>query len=179
MNYKNLTQLGLLQTEEIISTSEKVFIVDEVFAILKDAYKDVKGGLHFICEDDLISKTDLWRVIYLDENIVGVIIYKAKQGLKMVALGIANISRTTKLFVKTMLTSIFNLTFNTSWMEVSESVERFILNIGGDMFFINNSLAGKLIGKDIVSLDANGYHYKREILGVVKTKVMIGTVKFN
>lgn len=71
MNYNNLTQLGLLQTEEIISTCEKVFIVDDVFAILNDAYKDVVGGLHFTCKDDLINKTDLWRVIYLDENIVG------------------------------------------------------------------------------------------------------------
>lgn len=97
----------------------------------------------------------------------------------MVALGIANISRTTKHFVKTMLTHIFKLTFNSSWMEVSEGVERFILKIGGDLFYINNSLATKLTGKDIVSLDINGYHYKREIVGIVKIKVMIGTAKFN
>ena len=178
MNYNNLTQLELLQTEEISSTCEKVFIVDDVFAILEDAYKNVVGGLHFTSKDDLINTTDLWRVIYLDENIVGVVIYKAKHGLKMVALGIANISKTARISVKTMLVHLFKLTFRNSWMEVSEGVEAFITQNGGERFLIKNSLASKLTGKNIVSLNKNGHHYNREILGVVKTKVMIGTVKF-
>jgi len=177
MNYNNLTQLGLLQTEEILSAQEKMFIVDDIFSILQDSYKNVNGGLHFKSKDELLNKTNLWRVIYLDENIVGVVIYKAKKGLKMVALGIKNIGRTSKFFIKKMLSYIFQLTFTNSWMEVSESVEKFIIKNGGEKFFIRNTLAKQLTGKEILSLDADGYHYEREILGVVKRKVMIGTVK--
>jgi len=178
MRYNNLVLTGSLQQEDILSKDEKVFIVDDVFKILEDSYRDVKGGLHFADKDELINKTNLWKIIYLDEVIVGVIIYKAKNGLKMVALGIANfISRKSQSYIKTMLSSIFKLTFSNTWMEVSEGVERFIIKNGGDIFFIKNTMAVQLTGKEILSLDKDGYHYTRKINGIVKTKIMIGTFK--
>ena len=171
MNYNNLILIGALETENIISTHEKSFIVDDVFTILSKAYQDIAGGLHFKDKDELIHKTDLWKIIYLDEIIVGVVIYKAKRGLKMVALGIADfVSRKSQFLVKTMLSSIFKLTFSNSWMEVSEGVEKFI---------IKNCFAHQLTNKNILSLCSDGYHYTREINGVVKTKVIVGTVKFS
>ncbi len=180
MNYNNLILIGALQTENIISTHEKSFIVDDVFTILSKAYQNVAGGLHFKDKDEFIHKTDLWKIIYLDEIIVGVVIYKAKRGLKMVALGIADfVSRKSQFLVKTMLSSIFKLTFSNSWMEVSESVEKFIIKYGGERFFIKNSFAHQFTNKNILSLCSDGYHYKREINGVVKTKVIVGTVKFS
>jgi len=178
MRYDNLILIGSLQTENITSTHEKSFIVDDVFTILQNAYKNIQGGLHFKDKDDLINKTDLWKIIYLDETIVGVIIYKAKKGLKMVALGIASfLNKKSKFLIKTMLSNIFKLTFSNTWMEVSEGVEKFILKHGGEGFLIKNTFANHLTGKVILSLDEEGYHYKREINGVVKTKVMIGTIK--
>jgi hypothetical protein len=178
MKYENLVLIGSLQTENITSTHEKSFIVDDVFTILQDAYENVTGGLHFKNKDELINTTDLWKVIYLEENIVGIVIYKAKKGLKMVALGIANFLNTkSQLFVKSMLSHIFKLTFANSWMEVSEGVEKFLIKNGGKKFFIKNSFASQLTGKTILSLDDDGYHYKREINGVAKTKIMIGTIK--
>ena len=179
MQYNNLILIGSLQTENITSTHEKSFIVDDVFTILQDTYRDVKGGLHFKSKDDLISTTDLWKVIFLEETIVGIIIYKAKKGLKMVALGIANfLERKSQSFIKTMFSHIFKLTFSNTWMEVSEDVEKFIIKHGGKRFFIQNSLATQLTGKKILSLHEDGYHYTREINGVMKTKVIVGTVKF-
>ena len=178
MRYNNLVLTGSLQQEDILSKDEKVFIVDDVFKILEDSYRDVKGGLHFTDKDELINKTNLWKIIYLDEIIVGVIIYKAKNGLKMVALGIANfISRKSQSYIKTMLSAIFKLTFSNTWMEVSEGVEKFIIKNGGDVFFIKNTMAAQLTGKEILSLDTDGYHYTRKINGVIKTKIMIGTFK--
>lgn len=179
MNYNNLILIGSLQTETIKSTHEKLFIVDDVFTILQDAYKNIKGGLHFKDKDELINKSDLWKVIYLEERVVGIVIYKAKRGLKMVALGIASfLEKKSRCNIKTMLSHIFQLTFANSWMEVSEGVERFIIQNGGHHFLINNTLASQLTGKTILSLDADGYHYTREINGVTKTKVIVGTVKF-
>ena len=39
-------------------------------------------------KQDLLKNTSIWKVIYLDNNIIGVLIYKAKYGLKMVACAI-------------------------------------------------------------------------------------------
>lgn len=112
MKYENLISTQLLQSEDIYATSEKSFIADDVFAILSDAYRDVKGGLNFKDVDDLIFNTSLWKVIYLNSNIVGVMVYKAKRGLKMVALGIANfLNKTLTRHVKTIFTFIFKNTF--------------------------------------------------------------------
>lgn len=179
MKYDNLLLTDTLQSEEIDFTCEKSFIVDDVFAILEDAYKNVKGGLGFKSRDELITKTSLWRVIYLNDTIVGVVIYKAKRGLKMVALGIATfLNKISTSHVKIKLITIFKNSFATSWMEVSEGVERFVLKNGGDKFVVNNTLATMFTGKEILSLNPNGYHYTREINGVVKSKLIVGTVKF-
>ena len=96
----------------------------------------------------------------------------------MVALGVASfLNKKSKSIVKTMLSHIFQLSFANTWMEVSEGVEKFILKHGGERFLIKNTFASQLTGKTILSLDDDGYHYKREINGVIKTKVMIGTIK--
>jgi len=179
MNYQNLTSLELLQTEKISSMAEKAFLADEVFSLLEDAYEHVKGGLHFASADELLAKTSVWKVIYFDASIVGVVIYKAKRGLKMVALAIAdNLDRSLNFHTKTMLSYLFKITFNNTWMEVSEGAERFIVKNGGERYFVSNTLASKLTGKEILGLCDDGYHYKREINGIIKTKVIIGNPKF-
>ena len=178
MNYTNLTSLGLLQTEYITSTSERVFIADDVFAILQEAYREVKGGLHFSSPDELVLKTSAWRVIYFHSTIVGVVIYKAKRGLKMVALALSShINSSIKRHAKTMLSYLFKLTFANTWMEVSESAERFIIRNGGERYLIPNTIASKLTGKDVLSLCDDGYHYTREINGIIKTKIIVGNPK--
>jgi len=177
MKYEDMILFGRLESETICSMVDKVFIVDEVFSLLQKAYQNVKGGLHFVDKDALIHTTSQWKVIYLDEKVVGVVIYKAKKGLKMVAMGIANDIGMFRRYVKRMLSELFLVTFGKSWMEVSEGAERFLLKIGGERFVIPNSYARELTGKDILSLDDDGKHYYREINGVVKRKIILGTIK--
>ncbi len=178
MKYDNLVFCGRLESDTISSIVEKSYIVEDVYSLLLQSYSNVKGGLHFANPIELISKTSQWRVIYLDNTIVGVIIYKAKKGLKMVAMGISNsLEYNLRKHIKSMLSSIFRLTFRNSWMEVSEGAERFILGIGGDRFIMPNSYASSLTGKDILKLDDDGLHYYREINGVIKRKLIIGTFK--
>ena len=178
MTYQTLVNFDRLASDTILSTAEKSYIADEVYTLLYKTYANVKGGLHFSSVDELIAKTSLWRVIYLDGSIVGVIIYKAKRGLKMVALAICNaLNHTFRTHIKTMISHIFKISFRNSWMEVSEGAEKFILKIGGEKFILSNTLAPQLIAKNILSLDSDGIHYYREINGVVKRKVIIGTVK--
>lgn len=176
MNYKNLLHFDNLITEQVSTVKSKMFIVNEVYELLLESYKDVKGGLNFINEDDLLLTTDKWTVIYQKSNIVGVIIYKAKKGLKMVALGI---KKSAAKFAKKILSDILQCSFATTWMEVSEAVEKFILKLGGRKYFVPNKLAAKLTGKDILEQCEDGYHYKRLIKGIVKTKVIIGNAKYN
>ena len=179
MNYTNLTSLEILKTEDIKSVAERAFIADEVFELLSVAYANVRGGLLFSSADELVMNTSVWRVIYFQSTIVGVVIYKAKRGLKMVALALANnLTKPIKKHTKTMLSYLFKVTFSNSWMEVSEGAERFIIQNGGERYLVSNTLASKLTGKDILGYCDDGYHYKREINGVIKTKVIIGKPKF-
>jgi len=179
MTYKNLVSLGLLESDIILSVAEKSYIVDDVYSLLSKTYANVKGGLLFATPDELISKTSKWQIIYLDGEIVGAIIYKAKRGLKMVAMAISDsLDYSFRTHIKRMLSEIFRITFRSSWMEVSEGAEKFILGVGGTRFLISNSLAHQLTAKEILSLDSDGVHYYREINGIIKRKVIIGTVKF-
>ena len=169
-----------INIETITLDSEKAFIVDEVYAILKDAYKSVKGGLHFKSCDDLLLNTAMWKVIYNDTTIVGVIIYKAKQGLKMVAMGLSSkLNKSSQHLLKQTLAHLFKLTFSYTWMELSEGAEKFILKHGGSKYILPNHLAKKLTKKEIVELCEDGIHYKRVINGVLKTKIIIGNPKIN
>jgi hypothetical protein len=178
MTHSKLLLDNELYYETITKTLDKVYIVDEIYEILLQSYKNVKGGFLFASKDALIVNTDKWKVIYYAGEVVGVIIYKAKKGLKMVAMGIHSvIEKELKNFTKQALVKIFQLTFSQTWMEVSEGAEKFIRKNGGEKFLIPNSMAVKLTGKEILELCDDGYHYKRVINGVVKTKVMIGTAK--
>ena len=178
MNYANLTLLDILKTENITSTHERAYIADDVFELLSSAYANVKGGLLFSSIDELILKTSMWRVIYFQSTIVGVVIYKAKRGLKMVALALStNLNKPMQKYAKTMLSYLFKITFNTTWMEVSEGAEKFIVSNGGEKYFVPNHLASKLTGKEILGYCKDGYHYTREINGVLKTKVIVGKPK--
>jgi len=96
----------------------------------------------------------------------------------MVALAISDhLAYRLRKHIKTMLKEIFQRTFGKSWMEVSEGAEKFLMKIGGKKFMIPNTLAASLTGKEILSLDADGYHYYREINGIVKRKIILGTIK--
>jgi len=167
-----------INIETITLKSEKAFIVEDVYSILEDAYKSVKGGLHFTSYDDLLLNTTMWKVIYSDATIVGVIIYKAKQGLKMVAMGLSTkLTKHYQRIIKKTLASLFQLTFSYTWMELSEGAEKFILKHGGSKYILPNHLARELIKKEIVTLCDDGVHYKRVINGVLKTKIIVGKPK--
>ena len=164
--------------EEIYTLKAKTFMAEDVYVLLHTAYSNVKGGLHFANIDELILSTNLWQLIYYQDKLVGAVVYKAKQGLKMVAMAINhNTTKKIRTLTKDFLAYLFKKSFSKIWMEVSEAAEKFILKIGGDKFLIPNNYATDLTNKDIKVYEKDGYHYKREIQGIVKTKIIIGTPK--
>ena len=175
MNLKTLEYADIIYVEEVKKLEDKILIVDDIFAILEKAYSNIKGGLHFKNKDDLLLSTDLWRVIYMDTEPIGVIIYKAKSGLKMVALGLSDKFRKE---AKAILSRVLRETLSRTWMEVSEGMEKFMLKLGCEKFFVPNIYAAKLTKKDILKLCDDGYHYIREINGIAKKKVIVGFPRF-
>ena len=179
MQYHHLISLEILQSEKLNTTQEKAFWADDVFALLQEAYGKIKGGLHFASADELLLRTSLWEVIYWEEEIIGVLVYKQKNGLKMVALGISlALSQKIRGYVKTFLASILKLSFGHTWMEVSEGLERFVLGIGGRSYLLSHDLASRLTGKEILAYSDDGYHYIREINAICKSKVIVGSPKY-
>jgi len=175
MKYDNLVSLDMLYTDTVSATMEKSILADDVYHMLYNSYRDIPGGLHFSNEDDLVSKTDVWKIIYFESTIVGVVIYKAKRGLKMVALALSSrIDSINKGHAKRMLSQLFRMTFRHTWMEISEDAERFIIKNGGKRYLVSNTMASVLTGKEIVGLCEDGYHYTRVINGVLKRKIIIG-----
>ena len=161
--------------ESIENDFEKMFVANEVYEILKEAYKNVKGGIHFKSSLELIEKTSKWEILYFDTEIVGVIIYKAKKGLKMVAMALKNtVDKKIRNIAKEFLGNFFKKTYIRTWMEVSEAAEKFILKFGGEKFLVSNRYAKELLQKDIELCD-DGYHYYRIIKGVKKRKVIVGS----
>lgn len=180
MKYENLVLWDMLYTDTVSTSFEKAFLADEIFALLHNTYKNVKGGLHFSNPDELVTNTSVWKVIYFQDTVVGVVIYKAKKGLKMVAMALSQkLNKSIKTHTRTMFSWLFKMTFNNTWMEVSEGAERFIIKNGGEKYLVPNTLASQLTGKEIIELCSDGYHYKRVINGILKTKVIIGNPKFS
>jgi hypothetical protein len=160
------------KTITIKQLNSKQKILDEVYNLLESTYKNVEGGLNFSDKYDLLENTSVWKVIYSNNNIIGVLIYKAKHGLKMVACAI---NKTYKNIAKKRLTNIFKKNFSKTWMEISEGLEKFILNIStAKKFIIDNTKANDILNKSI-QLCNDQLHYIRQINGVNKTKILVGT----
>lgn len=160
------------KTITIKSLNTKRKILDEVYNLLASTYKNIEGGLSFSDKYDLLENTSLWKVIYLENNIIGVLIYKAKHGLKMVACAV---NETYKKIAKKRLINIFKKNFSKTWMEISEGLERFILSISSAKKFIITNAKAKDILEKSIQLCNDQLHYIREINGVNKTKILIGT----
>lgn len=154
-------------------TETKEKYLDAVYAILDESYSKVEGGLNFRNKRDLIENTSVWKLMYFADQLIGVVVYKAKFGLKLVALGLV---KAYKEVAKKRLYRLLKNNLTRTWMEVSEGFEKFVLNISGIQSFVHtNNSAQVFTQKKIVEQCSDGMHYKREINGFIKTKLIIGT----
>jgi hypothetical protein len=160
----------------IKKTETKQKYLDAVYAILEESYSHVEGGLNFEDKENLLNNTSVWKLLFNGQHLIGVIVYKSKFGLKLVALGLL---KTFKELAKKRLYKLLKSSFTKTWMEISEGFEAFVLKIKGVENFIHTNVsAGLFTQKQILEQCSDGMHYKREINGVVKTKLIVGTPKF-
>ena len=97
----------------------------------------------------------------------------SKKGLKLVALSVGKRFRDIAI---SALEKVIKKDLKQCWMELSEAAEKFVLRLGGDMYILPNHLAEQVLGKEI-QLTRDGIHYSREIMGMKKEKIILGTVK--
>lgn len=162
-----------IYTKQITSQSMMIEFVTPVWDLLSDAYVNVKGGLNFESKQVLIDSTCEWKVVFSGENIIAVTIYKAKNGLKLVAMA------TNKLFkdiARKALIKLIKSEIKHCWMELSENAERFVMKYcNGKKHRVNKSHIHALLNKQ-VSLESNdSYHYYRTIKNIRKQKIVVGT----
>ena len=160
----------------IFDKSEKQKFVDEVWNLFQIAYSKVPGGfLSFKSKEDLIKNSFFWKLVRKKNKIIAVAAYKDKKGRKRVAVGHDGTPQG-----KTAIKEIMTKDLERSFVEVSGGSEKFLMRqqqtIGKD-FRIPNHLVSKILNKEILSLDSDGFHYTRNIKGQPFKKVLFGVVK--
>nr|WP_128810749.1 hypothetical protein [Vibrio alfacsensis] len=163
-----MTHILTLNTQENMTRYQT-----QVWKILSDSYQTVSGGLHYTSPKALIEESDQWQILVKDGIVLAVTVYKAKQGWKLVAMGIHHqyIPQ-----AKSALAILIKSALNHSWMELSEGAERFVMkHCDGHKYMIHISIANKLLGKFIEPSTTSQYHYKRKIMDKVKTKILLGS----
>lgn len=164
-------------TETIIvdAREEKEKYVDSVWEVLKEGYENVKGGLFFKSKLELLKSTKMWKVILFHGAVVAVTIYKVKNGLKIVALSVGQKFRDIAVAA---LARLIKHDLKSCWMELSEAAEKFVMKNGGKHYVVPNYLVENILGKE-VSLADDGIHYIREVMGMRKKKILLGTVRMS
>jgi len=164
------------KTLTLTNKAQRLRYIDKVWELLEDGYKDVKGGLFFTSKENLLQTTAQWKVIICNNKIIAVTIYKAKKGLKLVAMTVSKVAE----YKKTALNALVKLIkkdLKTCWMELSEAAERFVMRFAKD-YTIKNNLVEQIIEKEI-TLSSDGVHYFRIIKNINKEKILLGTPTFN
>lgn len=156
------------------SAAAREIWTDSIWNLLCTAYKDVAGGLHFASPDAMLEETQDWEILHDNGQVLATLLYKRKHGSKISALGVTSIENRRR-DAAAKLGELIRQRLQHTWIEVSEKAEAFVLRNGGDCYRIPNAYASQLTGKSILALEQDGFHYVREICGIYKQKLIIGT----
>ncbi|MDD4914835.1 MAG: hypothetical protein PHW13_07335 [Methylococcales bacterium] len=151
---------------------------NSVWDLLDTAYRNVAGGLHFASPDAMLDETQEWEILHDSGQILAALLYKHKHGRKIIAFGVTE-QECRRHEVISTLGEIIRHRLTDAWIEVSERAESFVLRNGGDHRRIPNRYASQLTGKSILSLKDDGFHYVREICGIRKQKLIVGTPRIS
>ena len=165
------------------TAERKNALKDEVFNLLQTAYAPIGGikGSGFKNADDMVANIWFWKLCKQAGEIVAVIMYKDRNGRKMVALGTDG-SEQGKAAVKKMMFDEISL--SRSYGEASGPALLMVKRIFGMQK--NDSFEGSPLEKYMVPADSVGailgkpvkpvskYEYIRGIGGSDEKKVMFG-----
>lgn len=150
---------------------QKQAYLEQVWSLLSDSYQNVPGGLHFPSPDAMLEEANEWHLVLEQNTVIALTLYKYKCGRKLVAMA----KRRTPTSRQALIALIKNA-LKHAWMELSDQAELFVMReCNGHQFLIHASLAAKLLNKTIFPSETDGYHYRREIMNLMKTKLLLGT----
>lgn len=146
--------------------------IDPIWDIMQKSYAPIGGFLTASSKEDLINKTGMAKLVRKDGKIIAAKIYKDDKGKKSIAAGTDG-SREGKAWLIKMFQE--DIKFERAWGEFSGAAEHIMLKQGGVP--IPNELVQQILNKPILSLNPDGFHYTREIMGEPHEKILIGSVK--
>lgn len=167
----------MIKLQHIISESfinaftpeEKEKYGKEVWDILQKSYASI-GGFHSANNiEELIRDSYLWKMNRKNGKIVAVRIYKDKHGRKSIAAGTDGSEEGKKALFMTMRDDV---KLGRSWGEVSGKMEGILIKKFNAQP-VPNKYAEKILGKKIMKLNPDGYHYTRLIGGHPHEKVIL------
>jgi hypothetical protein len=158
--------LNLFKREEIEP------YIDVIWDMMERTYEPIGGFKSARSKEDLLNKTFFAKLVRRNNKIVAAALYKDKYGRKAIAKGSDGSSEGIAA-VKEIYRD--DVKFDRSWGEFFGKPESLLLQYGGVP--IPNSLAGEILGKPILKLNPNGYHYTRMIDGEPHEKILIGNPK--
>ena len=174
---------------------DKLKYVDQVWDIIQDSYKEIKGihGSGFKNKQDMIDNINFWKLSIKGDMIIAVALYKDKDGRKVVAYGTNRSdegkkklleiikSDLTRSYVELSKATLAMLMKNVPWSEL----KKFIRTPDEASKFLNKEITPVSI-IDINDLEEDAqlslskfpqlkdYGYIREIGGENHFKVMFG-----
>lgn len=174
MRYKQILTERILN---LTTQAEKEQYKDEVWALLVRSYEKAGGFKSAVSPDELVNTTNLWKLVVRPtvdgkRHVSAANIYRDAYGRKSVAAGTDGTVQGKKDY---MMVKSEDVKLRRAWAEVSGAPEAIFRKSGAQP--ISNKLAAKLTGKEIISLDPDGFHYTRLILGEPHTKMIMGWPK--
>jgi len=162
--------------KNLFSDVEKDQYKHIVWEMLQNSYRSIGGikGNGFQSPDDMVKNIKMWKLYFKAGVLHVVVMYKDKSGRKLVALGTSGSS-----LAKTELKKILAQEFDRSYMEVSESLLKFMVKEFGQDYIAANAIENTKYDPP----DPNycklypklcQYLYSRTIGGQKITKIMVG-----
>ncbi len=170
--YINEGYKNLFQSDE----SQKMMYADEVYDLLTKSYKKIGGlkGKGFRSPTEMVKMVPFWKLAFVKEELVAVIMYKDKgTGRKLVAVG----AKPTPEGKKRLL-EIFKMEFSRSFAEVSGPLLKWLIKTYPDVvnkYKIPASEVRELF-PGIHVKETEKYFYSRMIGGDTHEKMLLGTI---
>ena len=174
MKLKQLLPQNLLIERYItlIKPEDRTQYVDLVWDMLQQTYKKLGGFKSARDKEDLIADSSIWKMVRKNGKIVAVSIYKDKFGRKCIASATDGTPDGKAALLQMWLEDTKQ---NRAWGEFSGPSEHIKLKQG--MKPIPNKYVADILGKNILSLNPDGYHYTRLIAGEPHEKILAGSVE--
>jgi hypothetical protein len=159
----------------LFSPEDKAKYADAVWDILQKSYKNIGGFKGASSPDELINTSSMWKLVRKNNKIVTAFIYKDKHGRKLIGSGT---DRSAEGIAGWHQLKNDDAKLSRAWGEVSGRAEQ-ILAANPNSKAIPNQYAEKLLGKKILDLNPDGFHYTRLIDGSPKEKIIYGTLQLD